>query len=557
MPTLGNIRAYWLGCVRRFAQATALHMRSMLTSPGGVLTLASYQHDYGYTTKQATRTSSLAVGLQQLGAFVACFAIWPVTHRFGRKKALLICSATFCVGAIIQTINTHSLPAFYVGRVIAGVGLGGSSVVVPMFNGEMMPKEMRGQVGSFFQWFYTFGGRTPVASSADGRATDLPGIAQASSPLIGSITALRRTCPRSILDSGRFLSLVPAALLGLGMFTLTESVRWLTVRGRHEEAWESLKWIRADDGEATRAEMEEIRYGIEMEVRATEGFRLKGAILLHPPVSAPILLLHSPLTSPSPFLLLTLPQYLSLSPQTLSPYLTDFSPDLIANRPPEEMLERDNFRRACTAVAVFTAQQSTGATAFAYFGPQYFKLLVGSKGNSNLLLTAIFGAIKVVACGIFVLFLADRVGRCHILTTGAAFMAACQLTTAIVVKERPPPPAAQTTGGVVTGSGIATVALIYLFVIAYNFSWGPLPWPYVAELFPSRTREPGTALAVASQWLFNFVFSLATPYMIRDLGWGTFLFWAGADAAIAFFACFVLAETKGRSLEEIARAGKR
>ncbi|KAK4982363.1 hypothetical protein LTR66_009320 [Elasticomyces elasticus] len=332
MPTLGNIRAYWLGCVRRFAQATALHIRSMLTSPGGVLTLASYQHNYGYTTKQATRTSSLAVGLQQLGAFVACFAIWPLTHRLGRKKALLICSATFCVGAIIQTVNTHSLPAFYVSRVIAGVGLGGSSVVLPMFNGEVMPKEMRGQVGSFFQWFYTFGiftsywvdyGVAQDISKTDSRQWQIP---------IG-------------------LQLVPAALLGLGMFTLTESVRWLTVRGRHEEAWESLKWIRADDGEATRAEMEEIRYGIEMEVRATEGFRLK------------------------------------------------------------EMLERDNFRRACTAVAVFTAQQSTGATAFAYFGPQYFKLLAGSKGNSNLLLTAIFGAIKVVACGIFVLFLADRVGH--------------------------------------------------------------------------------------------------------------------------------------------------
>lgn len=141
-----------------------------------------------------------------------------------------------------------------------------------------------------------------------------------------------------------------------------------------------------------------------------------------------------------------------------------------------ELLYGDNFKRVFAAFAVFTAQQSTGATPLAYFGPQYIKLLVGG-GDKDLLLTAIFGAVKVIACGLFVLFFADRVGRRQVLIWGAAFMAACQITTAAVVKLRPPPGDGKT----VTSSGIATVALIYLFVIAYNFSWGPLPWPYVSE----------------------------------------------------------------------------
>jgi len=141
----------------------------------------------------------------------------------------------------------------------------------------------------------------------------------------------------------------------------------------------------------------------------------------------------------------------------------------------KELLEPDNFKRVFAAFAIFTAQQATGATAFAYFGPQYFKLLVGG-GQKDLLLTAIFGAVKVIACGTFVVFLADRVGRRKVLIGGAAFMAACQISTAAVVKAIPPPEE-----GNVTSSGIATIALIYLFVIAYNFSWGPLPWPYVSE----------------------------------------------------------------------------
>lgn len=300
------------------------------------------------------------------------------------------------------------------------------------------------------------------------------------------------------------LQLVPAALLGFGMLTLKESVRWLTKKGRHDEAWESLKWIRADESQDTIDEMEEIRTGVEMERQATEGFRLTGK------------------QSRSLFSLYHANGYLT------------------------ELVERDNFKRVFTAFAVFTAQQATGATAFAYFGPQYFKLLVGG-GSKDLLLTAIFGAIKVAACGVFVIFLSDRIGRRQVLIWGAAFMAVCQITCAAVVKNKPAPGE-----GKVTSSGIATVALIYLFVIAYNLSWGPLPWPYVSEIFPTRIREPGIAIGVGSQWLFNFVFSLTTPYMIKNLGWGTFLLWGLFDAVISVVTFFFLRETKGLSLEEIA-----
>ena len=315
------------------------------------------------------------------------------------------------------------------------------------------------------------------------------------------------------------LQLVPGALIGLGMLTLKESTRWLTRKGRHREALESLKWIRADDSQAVIDEMEDIRRGVETEARAADGFQYK------------------------------------------------------------ELLHGDNFKRVFTAFAIFAAQQATGATAFAYFAPQYFRLLVGS-GNKDLLLTAVFGAVKVLACGAFVLFVSERVGRRNVLIGGAVLMAACQITTAAVDRAFPPPEE-----GSVTSSGVLTVVLIYLFVIAYNFSWGPLPWPYVSEyvppqpsldrildfeysvicgafsleltldtdrIFPSRIREPGVAVGVASQWLFNLVFSLTTPYMMSNLGWGTFLLWGVFDIVIAVLAFLFLQETKGLSLEAIA-----
>jgi MFS family permease len=116
---------------------------------GAIITFKSFQSDFNYGTHSATRTNSLVVGIQQAGAFVGCWAIWPIAAHWGRRRAIMVCSAVFTLGAVIQTINTHSLGAFYVGRVISGLGLGGSSVIISMFSSENAPKEIRGRLGTF------------------------------------------------------------------------------------------------------------------------------------------------------------------------------------------------------------------------------------------------------------------------------------------------------------------------------------------------------------------------------------------------------------------------
>jgi hypothetical protein len=115
-------------------------------------------------------------------------------------------------------------------------------------------------------------------------------------------------------------------------------------------------------------------------------------------------------------------------------------------------------------------------------------------GDKDLLLTAILDAVKVLACAIC---LHLRTGRSP---TGAAFMAACQVSCAAVVKNIPAPSDKYT-----TSSGITTVALRYHFVVAYNFSWRPLPWSCISEIFQTRIREPGVAVGVFSQWHHLFV----------------------------------------------------
>ena len=98
-----------------------------------------------------------AVSVLQGGAFFGCFFIWPVASRFGRRISLVVASILFEIGSILQVINSNSLPCFYVGLVISGLGVGAATTLVPIFAAEMSPKEIRGILGSFFQLFFAFG----------------------------------------------------------------------------------------------------------------------------------------------------------------------------------------------------------------------------------------------------------------------------------------------------------------------------------------------------------------------------------------------------------------
>ena len=73
----------------------------------------------------------------------------------------------------------------------------------------------------------------------------------------------------------------------------------------------------------------------------------------------------------------------------------------------------------------------------------------------------------------------------------------------------------------------------------------------MSEIFPSRIREAGVAIGTSTQWLFNFVFSQATPHAVENLGWRTFVMFAVFNFALVVFVWFFIKETKGRSLEEM------
>ncbi|PYI14067.1 general substrate transporter [Aspergillus violaceofuscus CBS 115571] len=470
---------------------------------GGVLTFDSFHRSFRYTAKNETRVSAIAVGVQQAGALVGSLVIWPLTNRLGRRPAMAICSFVFCAGVIFEVLDTHARSAFYLGRVICGLGIGGSATVIPIYLTEMSPTSMRARLGSCYQFTFTIG--ILISYWIDYGMQYAPSnAAQWQIPLA--------------------LQLIPGALMGVGMLTLHESVRWLLSHDRPDQAWDSLTWIRASRGPEVKAEFRAMQSAIERDAHAT----------------------------------------------------ADFSP--------WELLQRANAHRLILGVALFVCQQSTGATAMAYFGPQFFALLVGGRSDVSaasdatarltLLLTGIFGFLKVISCLLFIVFVADRFGRRPLLILGALAMSVCMLATAVVLRatsiasspsssssssssagsNHDPDPDPDPTHGSssLSPASLTTILLIYLSIVAYNLSWGPLPWPCSAELFSSaRIREPGVAIGVAAQWLSNFGWSSATPYLLQGLGWGMFGLFGVLDAGFAGLVYGFLPETRGMRLEEI------
>lgn len=74
------------------------------------------------------------------GALIAA----PFADFLGRKKSMTIFAALFLIGATMQEI-AH-LPTFYAGRFIAGLAIGGTSMLAPQYLGENSPKSIRGSL---------------------------------------------------------------------------------------------------------------------------------------------------------------------------------------------------------------------------------------------------------------------------------------------------------------------------------------------------------------------------------------------------------------------------
>jgi hypothetical protein len=175
-----------------------------------------------------------------------------------------------------------------------------------------------------------------------------------------------------------------------------------------------------------------------------------------------------------------------------------------------------------------------------------------SATNTSLFATGVYGTVKVVATGIFLLVGIDRLGRRKSLLFGAAWMMSMMFIIGAVLATHPP--AKVTAGGAAPGvssASMAMVVMIYLYVIGYSASWGPIPWVYLSEIFPTRLRSYGVGMGAATQWLFNFCITELTPAAVNHIGYRTFIMFGCFCLGMGVFVFFFIKETKGLTLEDM------
>ena len=118
---------------------------------------------------------------------------------------------------------------------------------------------------------------------------------------------------------------------------------------------------------------------------------------------------------------------------------------------------------------------------------------------------------------------------------------------------------------VVAMPAFVPVAGIMIYSACFMFSWGPICWVYISEIFPNTIRSQATAIAVAFQWIFNFIVSSTfVPMYNMKLGsmgdsFGHFFAYALYGViciGAAIFVWKIVPETKGKTLEDMTALWK-
>ncbi|KEF56351.1 MFS transporter, SP family, sugar:H+ symporter [Exophiala aquamarina CBS 119918] len=117
---------------------------------------ADQQDPIGFSNVRA----GLIVGMLSIGTLVGALISGPLANNrsLGRKYSLVLWSIVFCVGVAIQIAARK--PHWYevmIGRIIAGLAIGGMSVMVPAYQGESSPRHVRGAIVCCYQLFITVG----------------------------------------------------------------------------------------------------------------------------------------------------------------------------------------------------------------------------------------------------------------------------------------------------------------------------------------------------------------------------------------------------------------
>ena len=491
--------------------------------------------------------ASLVVAAAKFGAVCGTFVGGALMQEFGRRPAMACTGVFFLLGPLaMASASAASIPALVVGRLLVGLGVGASAVVVPAYAAEMAPAERRGAVVVVYELMLCFG--MIAASLADFALRDA------------------RENWRWMLA----LPAVPAVAVLCSFAILPESPRWLVRRGRLRDALAVIESLRegtkrrrggGDPAETERrldastarveAELMELWSASEKEAATTSGIATdpestslrggavemvdrdgvvgdpRGAALddEDPGGGPPLVVVVSEKSSPLRSLALSSRRFAS----SLRSVLRD---SLRVSRDPRS---RRAFRVAST-LAFFN--QACASTAVINYAPTILERAgTADRGDAVFFASGVSLAKLVgVGCGVV---LVDALGRRPLLIYGSVFGAASLLVLAVAYESS-------------EDAAFASLLAMCSFMLAFSVSWAGVFWVVVAELFDATHHAAATSATLA--WMFFVGAAVDAAFLPAADALGGGVVFAALAAVLALggaYAWAELPETKGKTLAEV------
>ncbi len=188
-------------------------------------------------------------------------------------------------------------------------------------------------------------------------------------------------------------------------------------------------------------------------------------------------------------------------------------------------------------------QQLLGINTVFYYGPTILENAGISSSSNALWYALIFSGVNVAATFIAIRYI-DRWGRRPLLIIGAGgqiVFLALTATMFLVFGDKP--------GGVAAYFVLVTLCGVVVF---FAFSFGPIVWVMISEIFPLRVRATGVSLATAANWAANLIVALTFLSLLDALtAPGTFYLYAFIGILSLIYIWHKVPETKDKSLEEL------
>ncbi|KAK7738362.1 hypothetical protein SLS53_006173 [Cytospora paraplurivora] len=221
-----NWRVYVSAAIASFASCMIGYDSAFI---GTTLSLPSFTNEFNFASYSASELALVQaniVSVYQAGAFFGSLFAYVTSYYLGRRKSLFAFTLLFIVGAglMLGANGQRGLGLIIGGRVLAGIGVGGASNMVPIYISELAPPAVRGRLVGIYELGWQIGGLVGFWINYGVNTTLSPSHSQWLIPFA--------------------VQLIPAGLLLIGSLWIKESPRWLFAKGRREEGMANLCWMR-------------------------------------------------------------------------------------------------------------------------------------------------------------------------------------------------------------------------------------------------------------------------------------------------------------------------